>query len=217
VIVSYQENERAHFGRRLRLGTMPAVVIVDFEYGFTDPGYALGSDLSDEVAATRELLDVARELDIPVLFTIIAFAPGLNDLGIWREKAPALEDLVEGTRATTIDERLARAEDEPVVVKKGPSGLFGTPLASMLIERRTDTVVLCGATTSGCVRATAVDLLSSGFRTVIPRQCVGDRVQAAHESSLIDLDAKYCEVMETNAVVKYLQSVKTDSVSTQRS
>lgn len=158
----------------------------------------------------------SRGLDVPVLFTIIAYAPGLNDLGIWREKAPALADLVEGTRATAIDDRLARTEHEPLITKKGPSGLFGTPLASMLIERRTDTVVLCGATTSGCVRATAVDLLSSGFRTVIPRQCVGDRVQAAHESSLIDLNAKYCDVMEANEVVDYLQSVKSDSVSTHR-
>ncbi len=216
VIVAYQEYERARFGRQLRLGTTPAVVVVDLEYGFTDPRYALGAELSDEVAATRALLDVARGLDVPVLFTIIAYAPGLNDLGIWREKAPALADLVEGTRATAIDDRLARTEHEPLITKKGPSGLFGTPLASMLIERRTDTVVLCGATTSGCVRATAVDLLSSGFRTVIPRQCVGDRVQAAHESSLIDLNAKYCDVMEANEVVDYLQSVKSDSVSTHR-
>jgi maleamate amidohydrolase len=214
---SYPEYDRAQFGQRLRLGTAPAMVVVDLEYGFTDPAYALGADLSDEITATRALLDVARGLKVPVFFTVIAYASELNDVGVWLEKSPALGDLLEGTRATAIDERLARTQQEPVITKKGPSALFGTSLCSMLIEHRVDTVVLCGATTSGCVRATAVDLMQYGFRTVIPRQCVGDRVQAAHESSLIDLHAKYCDVMDVGAVTGYLRSVATGSVNSPRS
>ena len=104
---SYPEYDRAQFGQRLRLGTAPAMVVVDLEYGFTDPAYALGADLSDEITATRALLDVARGLKVPVFFTVIAYASELNDVGVWLEKSPALGDLLEGTRATAIDERLA--------------------------------------------------------------------------------------------------------------
>jgi maleamate amidohydrolase len=210
---TYEENDRAEFGGRLRLGTAPAMLVVDFQNGFTDPTYALGADMSEEIAATRALLDVARGLKVPVFFSIIAFAPELDDVGLWIEKAPALRELVVGTHATALDERLARKPGEPVVTKKAASALFGSPLCSLLIAERMDTVVLCGATTSGCVRATAVDLLQYGFRTLVPRQCVGDRARAAHESSLVDLNAKYCDVVEASDAAAYLRSVAAVSVA----
>ena len=204
---SYQEYHRARLGGQLRLGSRPAVVVVDLQYGFTDPSYALGSDLTHEVGETRALLEVAREQDVPVFFTVIAFSPERNDFGLWLEKVPSLADLVEGTRATAIDERLNRQPNEVVIPKKGASGMFGTALCSLLVEQGIDTVVLCGATTSGCVRATAVDLLQYGFRTLVPRGCVGDRARAAHDASLIDLDAKYCDVVDAADVREYLRSV----------
>ena len=205
----YAEYHRAEFGRRLHLGDSPAVLVIDLQYGYTDPSAAMGADLSREIAATRRLLDAARASEVPRFFTVVSFAQDLHDTGIWIEKCPRLADLVEGSRATAVDERLARTEAEPVISKRGPSALFGTPLCSMLIAQRVDTVVLCGASTSGCVRATVVDLLQYGFRPVIPRECVGDRVGAAHESSLVDLQAKYCDVMPVKAVVEYLASTGT--------
>ena len=106
-----------------------------------------------------------------------------------------------------IDPRLGRREDEPLIVKKGPSAFFGTNLASILVSQRVDTVILCGATTSGCVRATAVDLLQYGWPTIVPRECVADRAQAPHEANLFDIQAKYADVVPVEDALAYLESV----------
>ena len=106
-----------------------------------------------------------------------------------------------------IDPRLDRREDEPVVLKKGASGFFGTNLASILVSQGVDTVILCGATTSGCVRATAIDLLQYGWPTLVPRECVGDRAQAPHDANLFDIQAKYADVVPVEDALAYLASV----------
>ena len=110
-----------------------------------------------------------------------------------------------GSRWVELDPRLGRRSDEIVIVKHGASAFFGTSLASELIAAQVDTVVLCGATTSGCVRATAVDLLQYGWRALIARECVGDRAGGAHEVSLRDIQTKYGEVLSRDQVVAYLQ------------
>ena len=192
---------RARIGERIGLRERPAVLVVDFSCGFTDPSCALGSELADEVAATRRLLDAARARGIPAIFTTIGYDDDLVDAGIWPEKMPALAELRIGTRWVEIDERLGRRPDEPVVLKKGASAFFGTNLTAILAARSIDSVILCGATTSGCIRATAVDLLQHGYPTVVPRECVGDRAQAPHEANLFDIQAKYAEVLPLDEVL----------------
>jgi maleamate amidohydrolase len=192
---------RAHIGERIGLRERPAVLVVDFSCGFTDPSCALGSELADEVAATRRLLDAARAKGILAIFTTIGYDDDLVDAGIWPQKMPALSELRIGTRWVEIDERLGRRRDEPVVLKKGASAFFGTNLTAILAARAIDSVILCGATTSGCIRATAIDLLQHGYPTVVPRECVGDRAQAPHEANLFDIQAKYAEVLALDDVL----------------
>jgi maleamate amidohydrolase len=197
----------ARLGQAVTMGERPAVLVVDFSCGFTDPECALGSDLSDEVEATRRLLDAARAKGLPVVFTTIGYEPSLKDGGLWLQKVPSLGDLQVGGRWVEIDPRLAPREDETIVLKKGASAFFGTNLGAILISQGVDSVVLCGATTSGCVRATAIDLLQHGFPAVVPRECVGDRAQAPHEANLFDIHAKYADVVSLDDALAYVERV----------
>lgn len=189
------DSSNALSGRLVR-GVRPAVLVVDAIRGFTDPARPLGTEANATMGNIARLLGAARAAGRPVIFTAIAYHPDLSDARIWPQKVPGLRDLIAGSPAVEVDPRLARSDSEPVVTKKGASAVFGTELVTLLKERRCDMVVLCGLTTSGCVRATAVDLLQSGFATIVPRGCVDDRDRAAHDASLRDLDAKYADVVE---------------------
>jgi maleamate amidohydrolase len=197
----------ARLGESVTMGSRPAVLVVDFSCGFTDPQCDLGSDLSAEVDATRRLLDAARDKGLPVIFTTIGFEPSLKDGGLWLQKVPSLGDLQLGGRWVEIDPRLERRPEETVIVKKGASAFFGTNLAAVLISQRVDSVIMCGATTSGCVRATAIDLLQHGFPTLVPRECVGDRAQAPHDANLFDIQAKYADIVPLEDALAYVESV----------
>lgn len=200
--------ERAQLGGSVTYGERPAVLVVDFSCGFTDPKCALGADMTAEIEATKQLLDQARANGLPVVFTTIGFGPSLSDGGTWLQKMPALADLQIGGRWVEVDPRLESREDETVVLKKGASAFFGTNLASILIAHGVDTVVLCGAATSGCVRATAIDLIQYGFPTLVPRECVGDRAQGPHEANLFDIQAKYADVVSLDEALRYLERVR---------
>lgn len=202
-----QVYERAGLGQAVKPGSSPAVLVIDFSCGFTDPACTLGADMTAEVEATRKLLDAARDKGLPVVFTTIGFEPSGKDGGLWLQKVPALGDLELGGRWVDIDPRLDRREDETIVLKKGASGFFGTNLASILVSQGVDTVILCGATTSGCVRATAIDLLQYGWPTLVPRECVGDRAQAPHDANLFDIQAKYADVVPLEEALAYVASV----------
>jgi nicotinamidase-related amidase len=158
--------------------------------------------MTPQVEATKRLLDHARARGVPVVFTTIGF--DASDDSLWLQKAPALRDLELGGRWVEIDPRLERRENEPVVLKKGASGFFGTNLASILVAKRVDSVILCGATTSGCVRATAIDLLQYGWPAIVPHECVGDRAQAPHDANLFDIQAKYADVVSLEDALAYL-------------
>ena len=199
--------ERARLGQSVTLGSRPAVLVVDFSRGFTDPASTMGSDLTSEVEATTRLLAAARAKGIPVVFTTIGFESNLKDGSLWLQKAPGLAELQIGGKWVEIDPRLQRGEDEVVILKKGASAFFGTNLPSVLVSQGVDTIVLCGATTSGCIRATAVDLLQCGYPTLVPRECVGDRAQAPHEANLVDIQAKYADVVSAEDALSYLESV----------
>jgi maleamate amidohydrolase len=197
----------AGLGQAVTLGSRPAVLVVDFSCGFTDPECTLGADMSAEVGATRRLLDAGRVKGLPVIFTTIGYEPSLKDGGLWLQKVPSLGDLQIGGRWVEIDPRLEPREDETIVLKKGASAFFGTNLPAILVSQGVDSVILCGATTSGCIRATAIDLLQYGYPTLVPRECVADRAQAPHEANLFDINAKYADVVPLDDVLEYVATV----------
>jgi nicotinamidase-related amidase len=190
------------FGRRVGFGVAPAVVVIDMIGGFTDPGSPLGSAMPSELAAARRVLDVARRAELPIYFSTVYY----EDDGVWSRKIATMDSLRLGTDAVEVDPSLGRRPDEPLIAKKYASVFFGTDLMSRLAARRVDTVVLVGCTTSGCVRATAVDAISWGLRPIVVREAVADRSPAAHEQSLIDLDDKYADVMAVADVLAELTS-----------
>jgi maleamate amidohydrolase len=196
--------ERAGWGQRIRRGTRPGIVVVDLTNGFTDPDYPTGSELSEVVANTGRLLEAAREHGRPVVFTTIGYAAHGLDGNAWLQKAPGLAVLKEGTPAAELDPRLPRGPEDVVIGKKGASAFFGTNLAAVLVGAGVDTVVICGATTSGCVRASAVDSVQSGFPTLVVRECVGDRAPGPHEANLFDIDAKYGDVISLEDALAYV-------------
>jgi maleamate amidohydrolase len=198
---------KAGLGQSVTLGSRPAVLVVDFSCGFTDPECTLGADMTKQVEATRRLLDSARGKGLPVVFTTIGYEPSLKDGGLWLQKVPSLGELQVGGRWVEIDLRLEPREDETIVLKKGASAFFGTNLASILISQQIDSVILCGATTSGCIRATAIDLLQYGYPTLVPRECVADRAQAPHEANLFDIQAKYADVGSLEDALAYVESM----------
>ena len=199
--------DRATFGGSLSLGERPAVLVVDFSTGFTDPECPMGADMTDAVAACRRVLDAARENGILIVYTVVAYAPHLRDAGIGVQKSPAIGVLQLGSKWADVDPRLGARDDEVVVVKKFPSALFATPIVSIFTAAQIDTVVLCGAVTSGCIRATAVDLYSYGYPTILPSDCVADRAEGPHVANLFDLSAKYVDVVSSARAIEYLESV----------
>jgi maleamate amidohydrolase len=195
---------RSGIGNRVGFGRRAAVVVVDLQTGFTDPACPVGGDLDDAVAATGRVLEVARGRGLPIAFTVIAFQLGTLDAEPWLRKMPGLRELVEGTKWCEIDPRLDPRPDELVVRKRAASGFFGTPLATFLAASDVDTVVVTGCVTSGCVRATVIDAVSHGYRTIVPEECVGDRAQGPHEWNLFDIDAKYADVEPVERVLDQL-------------
>ncbi len=195
------------FGGRQGTGRRPAVVVVDFIEGFTNPESRLACDADGAVEATRALLDAARAVSVPVLFTTVCYADeDIERAAMFIAKAPALATLRPGSPWVEVDARLARHADEPVLVKLFASAFFGTRLDEMLREAGCDTVIVTGASTSGCVRATAVDALQHGYRVLVPRDGVADRASDAHHGSLLDIDAKYGDVISIDEAIAAVES-----------
>lgn len=196
-------------GRRQGSGTRPALVIVDLNYGFTDPESPLFCDTDRAVEASARLLEAARSSGAPVAFTTLEYDDaGKKVAKAFIDKVPTLLTLAPGTRWPQIDERIAPNEGEPVLMKLFASAFFGTPLASMLASHDCDTVVVTGASTSGCVRATAVDAMQHGYKVVVPRDAVADRAQGPHEANLFDIDAKYGDVVGVDEAVELLGNAR---------
>ncbi len=189
---------------RVGFGERPAIVVVDMINGFTDPGSPLGSNLDAEVAATAALLAAARAARAPIHFTTIEYQDDGSGGVPFVTKIPAIRTLRPGSRLVAVDERLAPAAGEIVWTKQGASAFFGTALAGTLTSRRVDTVLLAGCTTSGCVRASAIDSCQHGFRTIVVREAVGDRAREPHDANLFDMDAKYADVVGLAEALAYL-------------
>ncbi|ELY38996.1 isochorismatase family protein [Natronorubrum tibetense] len=198
--------DRAGLDTLVGYGDSPALIVVDLQRGFTDPSCVLGGDLSSVVERTNELLDPAHETDCPVVATrIVTSHPDGADLGIWGEKIPTLELLAADSEWVDLDERLDLRETDHVLEKRQASSFHETELHSMLTAWGVDTLVVAGCTTSGCIRATAVDGCSHGFRVIVPEESVGDRAPEPHEANLFDIHAKYGDVRPFEEVVDYLR------------
>jgi maleamate amidohydrolase len=194
------------FGNLIGFGDCACVLVVDLVCGFTDPAMPLGSELGPEIDKTNELLSGVRALQMPVFFTSVAYDDDdLGDAGIWVRKQAGLRSLCAGTPAVELDPRLERAAGETLIRKKFASAFFATNLTSRLTALRIDTVILAGCTTSGCVRASAVDALQYGYRPIVVEDAVGDRWPKAHAQSLFDLEQKYADVMTVTAVLESLR------------
>ena len=195
------------FGRTIGFGEKPAVLVIDLIRAFTNPDLPLGAPLDVQIGQTVRILDAARRTRVPIFFTSVAYEDAnLADAGIWAIKQGGVMTLRAGTPEVEVDPALGRRPEEPVIIKKYASAFFGTDLLTRLNTRRADTLILTGCTTSGCVRATAVDGLQNGFRVMVAREAVGDRAQAAHEQSLFDLHAKYADVVSVDDVLSHLAS-----------
>jgi nicotinamidase-related amidase len=205
------------FAARVGFGQRPALLVIDMIRAFTDLRSPLASNLDSQMVAIRQLLDVARSGDIgvgggvgqsmPIVFSTVAYDRELQEAGIWIRKIPSNSWLVEGSEWIELDERLERRPGEMLLVKKYASCFFGTDLAARLVTRQVDTLLIAGCTTSGCVRATAVDACSLGLHTIVVQEAVGDRAELPHIANLFDIDAKYGDVVELDEALGYMRGL----------
>jgi nicotinamidase-related amidase len=212
IVTSGKEDEeffrQRGFGIRMGFGERPALIIIDMINGFTDPAVPLGANLDSQIAAQKPLLEAAHERAVPVLFSTVVYEEAdIKDAGIWALKQTGPRTLTAGSKAVMVDTRLDMRPGDIVLVKKYASCFFGTDLVPRLNSRRIDTLIITGCTSSGCVRATAVDAVQNGFRPMVVREAVGDRSVAAHEQSLFDLNAKYADVVSLEETLQYLKTV----------
>lgn len=196
--------EQIGFSQRIGFGQRPAVLVIDMYYGVTDPESPMHIAMDSEMKQIQRVITAARTAHVPVIYTTVAYHANFMDGGTFVEKIPLLRSMRAGSRLTQLDERLTPRDDELVLTKQYPSAFYGTPLQAVLTGLGVDTTILTGNSTSGCIRATAIDAVSGNFRVIVPRDCVADRVLLSHKVNLFDIDAKYGDVVDTDAVLDYL-------------
>ena len=199
------------FQRRVGFGKRPALVNIDLANAWTREGNAFSCDGMDVIIpSVQQLLAAARPKNVPVVYTSTAYAvtEGPNtDMGLWHHKIP-VEVLKLGSDDVAIDERIAPEAGEHVIIKKRASGFHGTYLAGFLRAAQIDTVILTGVTMAGCVRHTTEDAIAEGFRPIVVREAVGDRVAGVVEWNLFDIDAKFGDVEPLERVLEYLNELE---------
>lgn len=192
--------QRQQLGGAVEKGNRTALIVVDFVNGFIDPEIFGGGNCLEAAKASVGILSAFRHQGLPVVFTRIVYADDGSDVGVWCEKAPRLRELTDGNPASQVIDILQPKRGEYVLRKTQPSAFFETNLGSVLRSKNVDSVAVVGATTSGCVRATVVDAISSNFRPTVISDCVGDRAQAPHEANLFDMEQKYANLISSKDV-----------------
>ena len=187
------------------MGNHPALIVVDVVVGFTDPACPLGSDAESVVSANVQLMNAFHQAHLPVVLTTVIYRND-HEASVFRARVPALNLLTPESHWVKFDPRLPIADDDLQLEKRHASSFHGTALNQWLTDRNVDSVVVTGLTTSGCVRATAVDGLQNNYRVVVPREACGDRDPTAHEANLYDLNAKYADVVSLASVLTALAS-----------
>ncbi|MDX7540302.1 N-carbamoylsarcosine amidohydrolase [Serratia marcescens] len=200
------DNYRGVWGQRIGFGRRPALLAIDFMQAYTTEGAPLfAPGVVSAVEESRELLACARRTGIPVIHTHIHYHAGhFADGGLWVKKAPVMKDMVEGNPLAAFCPPVAPLGDEVVLSKQYASAFFGTALAPLLVAQGIDTLLMIGCSTSGCIRASAVDAVQHGFRAMVVRECVGDRHPGPHEANLFDIDSKYGDVVHKREALDYL-------------
>ena len=191
------------FAQRIGLGERPALVIVDFVVGFTDPAHFGGGNIGPAIERTERLLAFARKNRWPVAHTRVVYADDGSDAGAFALKVPSLLKLTEESELSQIVAALRPAAGELVIRKRQASAFFASELAGWLQFRAVDTVLVAGCTTSGCIRATVVDAVSHNFRTTVLTDCVGDRAIGPHEANLFDMGQKYADLATSAEIMKH--------------
>ncbi len=193
----------------LEWGAHPALIVIDFVKAYVTPGSALYADFEAPRQATLQLLNACRARKILICHTEVAYLPGGADGGVFFRKLPALScfDASAHPELVGFAAGLQPLPGEIVITKQYASAFFGTTLASTLAAHRIDTLLIAGVTTSGCIRATAVDSCQHGFIPIVVKDAVGDRAAGPHEANLYDLQTKYAEVAALQRVLEYLETV----------
>jgi maleamate amidohydrolase len=195
------------FGHSSGFGARPALLIVDFVVGFTDPIHFGGGNILSAVAHTQKLLTVARARRLPIAYTRVVYADDGADAGVFSTKAKGLDQFTENLPLGQIVPELTPLPGELVVRKTQPSAFFGTSLAAWFISKQVDTVIVTGCTTSGCVRASVVDSMSHNFRTIVAADGVGDRALAPHQANLFDMAQKYADLWNCDEIAAHLATM----------
>ena len=181
------------------IGDYPVLVVVDMCKAFIDSSSPLGFECNELIQANINLVKKFRSNKFPVIFTTTIYR-NLSEASVFRSRIPALNILEPESDAVTFIDDLAPSKDEILIEKKFASAFFQTKLIDSLHKMKADSIVICGVTTSGCVRATAVDSLQNNFPTTIAEDCVGDRDLDAHKANLYDLRSKYADVIHSNSI-----------------
>lgn len=188
-------------------GDRPALLVVDLAKAWLT-GDKVGSDLSPVVGQVKRLLAAGRQAGIPIFFSTMAYERDLSDAGgVIDKKLRHLDVFVKDTDIVQLLPELERRPEEIFFVKQRPSCFFGTNLLSQLIGKKVDTLIVTGCSTSGCIRATCESAIDNNFHTIVPREAVGDRCRSAHEANLFDINARYADVVPTDEVIAYIQSI----------
>ncbi|MGH3116421.1 MAG: isochorismatase family protein [Gaiellales bacterium] len=211
--------ERAGFGRRVGLGQRPAMLVIDVQNYMVGDGQpssdlepveypsACGEPARRALSRIAALLDVARAHDVPVIYTVMQLRRDGADMGAYRRKRDLMQTegwMLEGSVGAEVVADVAPRGSDMLLVKKKPSGFFGTPLLSLLVDRGIDSVIVVGGSTSNCVRATVVDAASYNFRVLVPHDCVFDRFDISHRVALFDIDRQYGDVTTSADVASCL-------------
>jgi len=199
-------NYAGAFDGHLPFGKRPALLIVDYVMAYLDPASPLYAGVEDALSSTERLLAAARTAGVPVFFTNVVYEPGGANGGLFYRKIPALRVFDVGSPLGAFPPGLQPRSDETVISKQYASAFFGTPLASLLADKGVDTLLIAGLSTSGCVRASALDALQSGFAPFVVRDACGDRHPGPHEANLFDLQAKYAEVISEGDAIDHLRT-----------
>ncbi|WP_370461439.1 isochorismatase family protein [Reyranella sp. CPCC 100927] len=195
------------FDHRLGFGRRPALLLIDFIAAYTQPDSPLyAPTAADAIAHSAGLYTVAKAHRVPVIFTRVLYGAGALDGGLFVQKVPVLKRLVPGEPLAAFAASLTPDAQDVVVTKQYASAFFGTSLASLLTAQGVDTLIVCGVSTSGCVRATAVDGMQHGFRVIVPRECVADRHPEPHQANLFDINAKYGDVIAASDAKAFIES-----------
>jgi maleamate amidohydrolase len=206
---SLEENYTQVFDGHIGFGERPAILVIDFVEAYVQPNSPFFAEpVIAAVEQTRLVLELARRVGVPVIYTNVSYHPDGRDGGIFMQKVPALKLYAGGGGFLgQIVESIAPEPSDIIVTKQYASAFFGTSLAATLTAMQRDTVIMTGCSTSGCVRASAVDGMQYGFRVIVPRECVGDRHHEPHEANLFDINAKYGDVVARQTVLDYLAAL----------